>query len=269
MNDPAKARPAGRIRMTPEALKKAETYAQLVAEHFGAPYESIGFLLAEQEPPGPDPLITDVMLAHDQTVDSGSAQISPSGVLASGREIERKGKRAVGWWHAHPANTFHSGTDDQNLQTVLEDVSLRNRWSRREPQRVPVEWEDGTLVIRAGTETVRITGAALAALRPEGTGNGGAPEADLQAEVLSDALTESAAYSLVVSASGSSRPYAEMATRTRCAACGRSETRAQRVAIEVVDSDLEAMREEVRGRVRRASRHVPAAVAYLAARKEE
>jgi proteasome lid subunit RPN8/RPN11 len=248
--------PPRRLKITPKALEKAETYAHLVAEEFGSPYESIGFLLTESERVGPDVVITDVMLAHDQSVSMGSAQISPSGMLTSGREIERKGKRCVGWWHAHPHNTYHSGTDDQNLQTVLEDVSVSNHWSLTERKRVSVHWVDGALMICTDTETIRITGEALAALQTNGSGNGVA--SGLQAEVQSDALTASAAYSLVVSATGKSRPYAEMATQTHCATCGQRETHAQKVNVELTDPDpldCDALRKEVRRKVSNTHRH--------------
>lgn len=265
-NNHADRLPPNRLRIAPRALEKAEAYARLVAEEFGAPYESIGFLLTEPERVGPDVVITDVMLAHDQTVSGGSAQISPSGVLASGREIQRLGKRCCGWWHAHPHNTFHSRTDDENLQTVLEDVSVSNRWSLTEVKRVPVQWEDGALIIRTDTGTVRLTGAALAALQPNGAENGDAPE--LEAEVQTDALTASVAYSLVVSASGKSRPYAEMATQTHCAVCGHREARAQKVNLELVDPDpldLDALREEVQRKVSNAHRHTKTSKACLLA----
>jgi len=250
VNDFCDKLPPAQLRITPNALAKAATYARLVAEEFDSPYESIGFLLTEPLAPGPEILITDVMLAAQQTASPGSAQISPRGVLASGREIERRRKHCAGWWHAHPASTFHSGTDDHNLQTVLEDVAVSRRWPLREPKRAPVRWEDGALVIRTETETIRITGAALSCLRLDD-----APKEDppaLEAEVRSHALTASAAYSLVVSATDKSKPYAEMATQIHCAVCGQREVQVQQVNLELVDPDApnpEAMREEVRRKV--------------------
>jgi hypothetical protein len=233
--------PSDRLQITARALKEVEAYACLVAEQFGAACESIGFLLAEPGPPGPATVITDVMLACDQTVSGASAQISPTGVLASGREIERRGKRVVGWWHAHPSQTYHSGTDDENLRLVLEDVSLHNRWLLHEPQTVPVTWEGDALVLRTASETVRITG-----LQRGASGTGFTQQAELQ----SHAVMVSAAYSLVVSASRRSEPYAEVAVQTQCALCGRCETQARQVAIEVVDGEREALRQEVRRKVR-------------------
>ena len=73
--------PKPTLRITPTALQTAETYVRLVAEEAGSPIESTGFLLGEPGPGGPGPLVTDVILAHDQTVSSGSVRISPQGRL--------------------------------------------------------------------------------------------------------------------------------------------------------------------------------------------
>ncbi len=250
MNDHQHKLPVTQLRITTKALEKVERFARIVADEFGSPYESIGFLLAEKEPKGPEILITDAVLAHQQTVSPGSAQISPSGVLATGREIERKQKRCVGWWHAHPSSTFHSGTDDHNLKTVLDDISVSNSWPLTDAQQARLSWDGDALMIHTATETVRVTGEALSALRQSDTS--GSPLSDLRAAVHNRALTAGAAYSLVVSASGKAPPYAEMAAYVHCDLCGRREVAAQQVEIEVVDPDEpdeESLRAEVRRKV--------------------
>ena len=75
--------PAGRLRITPEALRKAESYARLVAEEFGAPYESIGFLLVgEQSAVAGYAWIG----AHDQPSSGGTARPGfQSGTRSAGR----------------------------------------------------------------------------------------------------------------------------------------------------------------------------------------
>ncbi len=243
--------PAAALPIVPTALEKAEAYARLVAERFDGLYESIGFLLGERGP-GPVALVTDAMLAHDQAVSMGSAQISPRGVLASGREIERSGKQVLGWWHAHPANTFHSGTDDENLRLVLEDLAGAHRWPRRPPEPAALRWEDGALVVRTPAGTLRLTGEGL----PAQPGAGAADPLPVGAEFSGDGHVVSVAYSLVVSASGRFRPYAEMAVRSHCCLCERAEVVTRSVAVRLVPEhppqplDVDAMRREVERRVR-------------------
>jgi len=252
--------PKPTLRITPTALQTAETYVRLVAEEAGSPIESTGFLLGEPGPGGPGPLVTDVILAHDQTVSSGSVRISPRGVLATGREISRRAMKCLGWFHAHPSTTFHSSIDDENLEVILKDVSSSNCWSISESREAQVSWENEALVVRTGIETVRIPGDKVRALisdtdpRP---GDGDAPAettngSELRADVECEALTAAEAYSLVLSASGASKPYARVAREVRCAVCGHRESLSHLAEVELVDPETvntERMRAEVREKV--------------------
>jgi proteasome lid subunit RPN8/RPN11 len=251
--------PNPRLRITQRALDKAALCARLVCEQFGSPVESIGFLVTDQAEKGPDRLITDIVLAWDQAVSPNYVEISPSGVLKTGREVERKGLYVVGWIHVHIGETFHSTTDCDNMRQVLNDLAAANEWPLRGRERATVQWEGEALVIRTGTDSIRLTGESLSAIRPAALPEclAGDDAPGLQAEVVASvALVASAAFSLVVSATGR-QPYAEMATRVTCAVCGEVEERTRQVPIEIVDPDP-LNEEELRSEIRRKVRNLPA-----------
>lgn len=103
------------------ALQKAQTYAKLVNEVLGETLECYGFLL--ERTGNYDGVIEDCMLAPDQEVSFGSAELSHDAVQKAGEMVaaDFKGYNVNGWWHSHGSmGTFHSYTDNRNIETVLD-----------------------------------------------------------------------------------------------------------------------------------------------------
>src|SRR2546423_13960923 len=86
-----------RLPITRRALKKAISYARIVAEEHPR-NECIGFLLTDAE--RTETLVDDVLLAPDQRASSASVTIGGGAVLQAGREMQAMGKRGIGWWHS-------------------------------------------------------------------------------------------------------------------------------------------------------------------------
>jgi len=109
-----------KLKITTESLWYIQTYIRLVHKHIG-PNECGGFLAGE---PGSD-IVDMALLAPHQTVTPSSVTIDAQGVLAAGREIQKHGKQAKGWWHSHgQLPVFHSSTDDTNTEHILSQIEL-------------------------------------------------------------------------------------------------------------------------------------------------
>ncbi|MBP8002260.1 MAG: Mov34/MPN/PAD-1 family protein [Chloroflexi bacterium] len=225
------------LRITENALHKAQAYAHLVDAHIG-PVECIGFLAGEA---GSD-LIDTVSLAPYQQVSATSAVISGRGVLAAGRELERLGKKVKGWWHSHGhLAPFHSHTDDSNTHDILNQIMLTCQTQISQPW--PYE-------LTTEADALRLTSPA----QPEGWEiRVGSPEMAQQFAAAIQHITYhtqvALAYSLVVNARGDT-PHAELHSRRWCPTCQTAHIQKQVVALEIISLLDEAqMLNEVKERV--------------------
>ncbi len=114
------------IRITKGALAKANAFARLAKKVGGRGYEWYGFPLGMKD--SDDDLIVDIFLARNQRVSGSDVEIEGADVISAAEEFMPKGYKALGWTHCHgDHHTFHSGTDDENIYTVLNTVSLETR----------------------------------------------------------------------------------------------------------------------------------------------
>ncbi len=225
------------LPITESALLRAIAYAQLVAEEREG-VECIGYLLADAHANAWQ--VTDVLLAPCQTATLASVLLDGHGVLTAAREIQRSGKRAVGWWHSHNTmETFHSPVDVEYTARLLAELAPSN--SRQGGLEVPLELRPA-----GGLTAIRSRGRTLATL----------PAADL-APFSGTAVLEvqlSAIYSLVVNVFGET--YAEVAYQVGCGFCRGQEVKRRQVALRVLRGPhpptlpIAALREEVRRKVR-------------------
>jgi proteasome lid subunit RPN8/RPN11 len=236
-----------RLRITAEALRRAQTYAQLVNRHVGNGYECMGFLLGEA---GSD-VVDSVMLAPGQRVTTASVRVDGQHVLIAGREIEQSGKTVVGWWHSHGHfQNFHSGTDDDNTRDVLLQIAFSNHLDLEEELLPQATDDHGAILSYAdGSGSIEIFGEHVIAQQ--------LVEARIRVRRRS---AVGFAYSLVVNARGD-EPHAELYMRQWCASCQKNEYDRQVVPIEIVPTmDDKQLVEEVKAKVSAAHR-APAAPA--------
>jgi hypothetical protein len=228
-------------RITSEAFRRVQTYAQLVDRHVGNGYECMGFLLGEA---GGD-VVDAVMLAPGQRVTAASARIDGQSVLAAGREIEQSGKTVVGWWHSHGNfQNFHSGTDDDNTRDVLLQVAFSNHLDLEEELPSQAAGDHGSILrFVDGAGTIEIFGEHAFAQQ--------LLESRIRVRRRS---AIGFAYSLVVNARGD-EPHAEIYTRQWCPGCQKAEYDRFVVPVEIVPTaDDERLIEEVKAKVSPAHR---------------
>lgn len=230
------------VPITAACLKKIRRYSELVMEEKGSASELYGILTRKSNcnEAGIE-LITHSFLAFDQRTSAGSVEVAPGGVLRTFKNIGERGYHALGWWHSHGNfSTFHSGTDDKNLLTVLDLLAPHNQLT----------------VYRKIS-----TGENVVALFERIKSNCSDAEAveQLERHLKTQKLPVGFAYSIVVNA-GRGVPYAEIGLKRFCGSCyhGDVEIR-RRVPVTVVKTenaevtedaeDEEQMRAEIRARV--------------------
>ena len=223
------------LKITDLALAKAQKYARLVDDIFG-PQECIGFLAGDAN----SDIIDTVVLSPRQEVSPSRAEIDGSGVLSAGRELQRLGKQAKGWWHSHGRlPPFHSATDDANTADLLNQIG-HVQWTYIKERLMRVDSvPDGTVrLINDSNEVVELQlDPALAAQLNQ---------TPIQA---THKVPVSIAYSLVVNAHNDP-PYAELHTRAWCKQTQTTQLSKQTVPVIVVDSwHEETLRQEIRAKV--------------------
>jgi proteasome lid subunit RPN8/RPN11 len=209
--------------ITKDALMKARLYATLSKDNSGTNIECYGYPIGNIVKK--NRVIEDVYFAPNQTNGSAHTLIPAESVIAAGREIRERGKRVLGWWHSH-ANfqPFHSGTDDENLKTVLDQVAPSNYITIYKN----MNFLDGDIKkTRNGNGgSVIVCDRNNSSKRLEMIFNelDENPLAGMPMEKLVVRIPEKIcyAYSLVVNARGDT-PYAEIAIRRFCNSCGRDE----------------------------------------------
>lgn len=112
------------LKITEGALKKAQTYAVNIKRVLGKDIECYGYLITPNE--FTDGVVRDIFLAS-QEADSMQVKLDIDDVIRAGKELKAKGFKILGWWHSHNTmSTFHSGTDDENLFTILNEIAPIN-----------------------------------------------------------------------------------------------------------------------------------------------
>lgn len=107
------------IKITRYALEKGHAYQQAVLKRLGA-FEFYAYLLSN--PKGDSGLSVDCVLAPDQIAGGAGVTLSHDAVQKAGQELASTyaGLTVNGWLHGHSNfRVFHSGTDDENIRTVL------------------------------------------------------------------------------------------------------------------------------------------------------
>jgi len=247
------------IRITNGALEKAKTYASLIKEVHKHDQECYGFLLGKKNAdPVQAALVQDVVLAHDQDVTSASVRLDGAAVIRTAKEILSKGYRVLGWWHSHSNfGTFHSGTDDNNLFTVLNQIAPINSVKIHREKNVfngalKGRMKDGALTLGAegDSKVLQLTSGSFA-----GAVANALSSIDIASLMIKWETKIGFAYSVVVNANGAA-PYTEIATREWCPLCCVSHEEKQQVGLVqvAVENDVaidkDAMAAEVKERVK-------------------
>src|SRR3989339_295441 len=105
------------IPITDYALEKMKTYAELAGSS-----EIYGFLVCQRR--NKSRIIEDAILAINQEASGASAGLSGTAAGESKDELKRLGLVPIGFWHSHGNfDTWHSSTDDGNLDTYMEALA--------------------------------------------------------------------------------------------------------------------------------------------------
>lgn len=243
-----------RLYVTSYTLEKARAYARLAKDRQGEFTECYGFLLGDTN--RRSRLANDAYFTPGQKVNAAHVLIPAKKVIEAGRYIRKhhQDKRIVGWWHSH-ANfgTFHSGTDDENLKTVTNQIAPTNYLNIYEEKdffnsEIRATRNNGSFYICDKHNNSRRIEITLQDL----DGN------PLKGIVISRAKVRMPvevgyAYSMVVNALGD-KPYGEIASRTLCTACGDGEYKSKKMPVEVIDVgdyelDIDEMKKEVKEKI--------------------
>lgn len=226
------------------AFKKAVIYARLVAQERGGS-ECIGYLLADRESAAL--LVDDVLLAPHQRATPSSVQIEGSAVLTAGREIQARGKRAIGWWHSHNnMAAFHSCIDDENTEKLLHELAPANLHYGREA--LPLQMQ----VAEEGLQ-LRDNAGVLGVLQSHSLSTTYHSPLSTSVATLQRIIPVGVVFSLVVNVRG--QTYVEVASKQWCGFCQREEVKTQRIPLRLVEQedeprlDVVALRAEVRRKV--------------------
>ena len=218
------------VHITRYAYEKAFRYAKLVMERKNRSVEVGGFLTTPKD--AKDRVARDAFLARDQEVRVGFYELSAKNVLKAKKELEKKGRKVIGWWHSHGRfKTFHSNTDNKNQMVLLNQIAPSNYVSQTQERTYDVRSrvEGKTLVFYDPINSDRAFHLDL---------KNGAPE--LVAERLK-IITEKRtgfAYSFVVNHHRwlpFRAPYCEVATREVCSDCMQDNSISRRTGYKIFE----------------------------------
>ncbi len=103
-------------------IKKANEICKAVRDLFGWGTEWYGFLVSENNK------IVDIALEKNEVNQCAYTRISPESIARAAYKAQDQNKKVSGWIHSHGSmSVFFSGTDAENIKTVLNSVSLNNR----------------------------------------------------------------------------------------------------------------------------------------------
>ncbi len=232
---PIKRNPVAQAYITRSALNKAYTYARLACEVLEESVECYGYLISPQGVR--DRLVRDVYLAPNQDVSGGDVRVSGEDVINAGRAIDKMGYRVLGWWHNHADfDTFHSGTDDENMIKVLNAIAPTN-FVTTYRQMPLMSGELG--VRRKGTnvEVYDINNPNKKFRLNLGSKEFNARDLGVVKSIVADMpVRVGFAYSVVVNARGD-KPYCEVATKDFCGLCYGGDERSIESRLRIVNQD--------------------------------
>lgn len=99
------------VKITKEAFKKMNLYANIVSEIIGGDKECLGTLLNYKNKN--DNIARDIHLWKDQVVDSASGSLGDP--LDDCTEAKRRGMDLIGLWHSHGGIRVSHSSDDNNV----------------------------------------------------------------------------------------------------------------------------------------------------------
>ncbi|MBR9705869.1 hypothetical protein GOV14_02425 [Candidatus Pacearchaeota archaeon] len=227
--------PFSRIYITKDAYVKASLYAQLARERNGSHIECYGYLIGTMD--RKNRIAYDVYFAPGQEPNAAHVYIPSEKVIEAGRDIrENLGMRVLGWWHSHATMpTFHSGTDDANHRTIVNQIAASNYINQYTEKEIlsgdlkKTMFGDSKLMICDRNNNSKRLEILFSKLDEN-------PLAYLPIEklVLRTPKKISYAYSMVVNAIGS-KPYGEIATVNFCTGCHKNEYQHEKVPVKVLD----------------------------------
>lgn len=140
-----------RIPVHDVVRKKMHAYARAAGNN-----ECYGFLLGSpKEAPG---LVVEALLAPNQEATGAHAGITGAVAAEAKAEIENRGYYALGFWHSHGNHTtFHSGTDDRNMERLIFSFAGNSNENQYGPSGERGSgYRDGKIIIRMEDRIVEI-----------------------------------------------------------------------------------------------------------------
>lgn len=143
------------IKITQDALDKANYISKRVCEIHKFPLESSFYLLNGEEKN--EFVIRDIYLAKNQEVTGSKCNITPNGTKISLKEIKEMNRRVIGWGHSHAnMGNFYSLEDDRTIKNLLGIFSNRKKINcfekvdENHPVKIKVNSEENVLEIIIG-----------------------------------------------------------------------------------------------------------------------
>jgi proteasome lid subunit RPN8/RPN11 len=234
------------------ALKKARTYAELAEERPGSYIECYGYLLGNSN--RQNRVIEDVYFAPNQTSSSAHTRIPAQSVIDAGKEIREMGRRVLGWWHSHASlPTFHSGTDDENHKTVLNQIAPSNYILTYEEMDFLI---DDIKKTKLGDSTLYLcdrnnTSRRLEMIFKQEIQENPLAGIPIDKLIVRVPIQTSYAYSMVVNAE-KAKPYTKIATRKFCPSCYRDEYNDEEIPLKILEyeSDIEIDKDKMKKEVK-------------------
>ncbi|KYK25917.1 hypothetical protein AYK26_01410 [Euryarchaeota archaeon SM23-78] len=267
------------IPITTKALEKAQAYGPLVKEIGRQAYEWYGFIAGKKD--DEQNIVRDLILAKDQDVSSAFVKVEGAKVALATREVEQinknkqKNYQILGWIHNHADfGTFHSGTDDNNIYTVLNSVSLNTE----KPTKKALNLIESTAEKKILEDKIVINGkdqedavieyllqdneAAISLLKKYGIKPDGKDPKKLALALLNDLIGLSKfevketkmigyCYSIVVN-NNASEPYGEIAVLEEDVISGKKKQYKSKVPVKVIEvpDDITFTEEELRKEIK-------------------
>lgn len=133
-------------------MEKLWTYARLVGKS-----ECYGFLICPIK--STERIVYDAILAPGQKTSREHVSVEPNDVASGKAELENMGCKAIGFWHSHGGfGLFHSGTDDKNLEELVDDLAGNSVIVENDitPEGIYVPHKENTVVATMNGSSVEI-----------------------------------------------------------------------------------------------------------------
>lgn len=116
-----------KVKITQRALDKGKYISKRLYELAGSDYEIYLYMLGDKS--NKEPIIDDLYIGIDQTVEPDYCEISPHGKIRTSYDIkDNLEKRILGWSHSHGSiETFHSHKDRENLKKFVASYGLSKK----------------------------------------------------------------------------------------------------------------------------------------------